>query len=124
MRLSDRLAAEVGTSLWKNFLNLLNSATHAGERAHWIRVHGSWIPRHILGRFHALFANLRCLWASVSSTSLFSAHFHDVNKNNSTSDSLQLAMLLSNDCDVVIVDQVGAHELLLHRTDLVYFLHY
>jgi len=94
----------------EEFLNRLNSATRAGERAHWIRVHGSWIPRHIFGRFHALCANLRCLWASVSSTSLFPAHLHDVNKNNSTSDSLQLAVLLSNDSDVVIVDQVGAHE--------------
>lgn len=38
----------------------------AGERARWIRVHGSWLPRHINGRLHALFANLRCLWATVS----------------------------------------------------------
>jgi hypothetical protein len=36
-----------------------------GERAKWIRVHGSWLPRHINGRLHALFANLRCLWATV-----------------------------------------------------------
>ena len=36
------------------------------ERAKWIRVHGSWLPRHINGRLHALFANLRCLWATVS----------------------------------------------------------
>lgn len=37
-----------------------------GERAKWIRVYGRWLPRHINGRLHALFANLRCMWATVS----------------------------------------------------------
>jgi len=38
-----------------------------GKREKWIRVRGSWIPRHLNGHFHVLFANLRCMWATVRS---------------------------------------------------------
>lgn len=38
--------------------------TH-GKRLPCIHVHGSWFPRSILGRFHAVCANLRCLWLVV-----------------------------------------------------------
>ena len=37
--------------------------TERGERAGWVRVHGSWVPRHFFGIFHALLASVRCLWA-------------------------------------------------------------
>jgi len=33
----------------------------------WIYVHATWLPRHLVGKFHALCANLRCLWLVVSS---------------------------------------------------------
>jgi len=63
--------------------------TADGKRAHWIRVHGSWLPRHICGRLHALFANLRCLWATVA------------------------LLIHERDLSFVVVDQVSAPILLL-----------
>ena len=60
-----------------------------GERAGWVRVHGSWVPRHFFGIFHALLANMRCLWATC-------------------------ALLLHDpDCQVVVVDQVSSPIVLL-----------
>ena len=60
-----------------------------GERAGWVRVHGSWVPRHFFGIFHALLASVRCLWATC-------------------------ALLLHDpDCQVVVVDQVSSPIVLL-----------
>jgi alpha-1,3/alpha-1,6-mannosyltransferase len=36
-----------------------------GTRAPWIRVHGAMIPRSIFGYFHALMANLSCLYCAL-----------------------------------------------------------
>ena len=63
--------------------------TERGERAGWVRVHGSWVPRHFFGIFHALLASVRCLWATC-------------------------ALLLHDpDCQVVVVDQVSSPIVLL-----------
>lgn len=64
--------------------------TAGGRRARWVHVHGDWLPRHVLGRFHAVLATLRCLWAALS-----------------------LLLLCGERYDVVVVDQVSAPVLLL-----------
>jgi len=44
-----------------------DTLTKDGGRVHWIHLHATWLPRNILGRFHAICANFRCLWLVVSS---------------------------------------------------------
>ena len=43
------------------------SASTEGKRAKWIRVHATCLPRSLGGRFHAVCANVRCLWLVVRS---------------------------------------------------------
>mmetsp|Transcript_34865 Transcript_34865/g.56041 ORF Transcript_34865/g.56041 Transcript_34865/m.56041 type:complete len:453 (+) Transcript_34865:87-1445(+) len=74
-----------------------------GKRADWVRVYGSWMPRHVCGRLHALFANLRCLWATVA------------------------LLLHERNLSIVIVDQVSAPILLLRAfasTGVVFYCHF
>mmetsp|Transcript_30082 Transcript_30082/g.74637 ORF Transcript_30082/g.74637 Transcript_30082/m.74637 type:complete len:287 (+) Transcript_30082:223-1083(+) len=74
-----------------------------GKRATWIRVHGNWLPRHINGRLHALFANLRCLWATAA------------------------LLLHERDLSVILVDQVSAPILLLRAfasVRVVFYCHF
>jgi len=59
--------------------------TAGGRRAGWVHVHGDWLPRHVLGRFHAVLAFLRCVWAALA-----------------------LLLLCGERYDVVVVDQVSA----------------
>ena len=62
----------------------LTDGVAGGKRASWVHVHSGGLPRHVLGRFHAVLAYLRCVWAA-------------------------LALLLSGACyDVVVVDQVSS----------------
>ena len=75
-----------------------------GERAGWVRVHGSWVPRHFFGIFHALLANMRCLWATC-------------------------ALLLHDpDCQVVVVDQVSSPivllRLLMSNAAVLFYCHF
>mmetsp|Transcript_15186 Transcript_15186/g.54678 ORF Transcript_15186/g.54678 Transcript_15186/m.54678 type:complete len:204 (+) Transcript_15186:144-755(+) len=74
-----------------------------GKREKWIRVRGSWIPRHLNGHFHVLFANLRCMWATA-------------------------AMLISErGVDIVLLDQISSPALLLRMfssTKIVFYCHY
>ena len=71
-----------------------------GERAGWVRVHGSWVPRHVFGIFHALLASVRCLWVTC-------------------------ALLLHDpDCQVVVVDQVSSPIVLLRLASSAAVLFY
>ena len=74
-----------------------------GTRAHWIKVHGAWLPRSIGGYFHALMANVRCLYCTL--------------------------WLLMNDADVdvVVLDQVSSPIALvrmLTNTATIFYCHF
>lgn len=57
------------------------------DRVPWIRVHGTWIPRHIFGSLHALFSILRSVWITAA------------------------ALILERSISVFLVDQVRSFSL-------------
>jgi len=93
-----------------------------GKREKWIRVRGSWIPRHLNGHFHVLFANLRCMWATAAM--LISERGVDIVLLDQVSDAYALAVLIADDLSLVKISSPALLLRMFSSTKIVFYCHY